>query len=84
MTKAFTYFDTEDDLSRLIGLDHDQLWDHGINLDDWDYGILFYGNETPDIKKSEIQRMLTGCCSNEWVVVTVGDVNYTVGMAYHS
>lgn len=40
MIKTITFFDTEDDLTALTGLDHDQLWDAGFNLDDWDFGFV--------------------------------------------
>lgn len=32
-------FNTEKELSTLTGLDHDELWDAGFNLDDWDVGF---------------------------------------------
>lgn len=33
------FFSTEKELSKLTGLDHDQLWENDFNLDDWDWGI---------------------------------------------
>ena len=33
-------FDDEKDLQELTGLNHDQLWDSGFDLDDWDFGIV--------------------------------------------
>lgn len=32
-------FNTERDLEVLTGLTHDQLWEHGFDLDDWDFGL---------------------------------------------
>lgn len=32
-------FNTEKELSILTGLDHEELWDAGFNLDDWDVGF---------------------------------------------
>ena len=32
-------FQTEENLSELTGLSHDELWDAGFNLDDWDAGF---------------------------------------------
>lgn len=32
-------FATEKDLRELTGLDHNDLWDAGFNLDDWDIGL---------------------------------------------
>lgn len=34
-----TWFETEEDLQKLTGLNHDQLWDAGFDLDDWDFGF---------------------------------------------
>lgn len=35
-----TWFESEQDLQKLTGLDHDGLWDAGFNLDDWDFGFV--------------------------------------------
>lgn len=32
-------FDTSKELEELTGLTHDELWDAGFNLDDWDAGF---------------------------------------------
>lgn len=32
-------FETEDDLQKLTGLNHAELWEHGFDLDDWDIGF---------------------------------------------
>lgn len=32
-------FNTEKELTILTGLDHEELWDAGFNLDDWDVGF---------------------------------------------
>lgn len=32
-------FTTEKELSKLTGLNHEQLWDSGFDLDDWDIGF---------------------------------------------
>lgn len=34
-----TMFATEEELCELTGLNHDQLWDAGFDLDDWDVGF---------------------------------------------
>ena len=33
-------FDTEEDLMKLTGLSHDELWDNDFDLDDWDVGFV--------------------------------------------
>ena len=38
--KAITFFSNESELSKLTGLNHEQLWDAGFNLDDWDFGFV--------------------------------------------
>ena len=32
-------FTTEKELSKLTGLNHNELWKNGFNLDDWDIGF---------------------------------------------
>ena len=34
-----TYFTEEEELEELTGLNRDQLWDAGFDLDDWDFGF---------------------------------------------
>lgn len=38
--KTVTFFSEESELSELTGLNHDQLWDAGFDLDDWDFGFV--------------------------------------------
>lgn len=47
MTNTVTFFSTEEDLQSLTGLNHDQLWDAGFDLDDWDLGFVS-DTEWPD------------------------------------
>ena len=37
--RALLYFETEEELQALTGLNHDELWDADFDLDDWDYGF---------------------------------------------
>ena len=39
--KALMYFETEEELSELTGLNHEELWEHSFDLDDWDFGFAF-------------------------------------------
>ena len=43
MTKLIA-FETSEELQKLTGLTHDELWENGFNLDDWDIG---FQSETP-------------------------------------
>lgn len=38
--KTVTFFSKESELSELTGLNHEQLWDAGFDLDDWDFGFV--------------------------------------------
>lgn len=38
MTKII-WFEDESDLRELTGLTHDELWEAGFDLDDWDFGF---------------------------------------------
>lgn len=40
MLSNVTFFDQEEELSQLTGLSHDELWEAGFNLDDWDFGFV--------------------------------------------
>ena len=40
MIQQVTFFENPEDLERMIGLTHDQLWEAGFNLDDMDFGIV--------------------------------------------
>ena len=33
------FFDTETHLKKLTGLNHEELWKNGFNLDEWDFGL---------------------------------------------
>ena len=35
-----TFFNTEEELQQLTGLNHQALWDNGFDLDDWDWGFV--------------------------------------------
>lgn len=42
-------FECEEDLQKLTGLSHEELWANGFNLDDWDIGFqsdkkIYYAN----------------------------------------
>ena len=49
-----TLFTTEDELSELTGLDHDGLWEHGFDLDDWDFGFRIEGKDFYRKVKSQV------------------------------
>lgn len=81
--------------SDLTGEEKDQLWGQDICMDDWDYMLLIDPDELiEDDPTSEglpkwlpvlqIERLLTGRCSNEWYVGTFRGKEYGIGIAYHS
>lgn len=37
--KALIYFESEEELQALTGLNHNELWNANFDLDDWDYGF---------------------------------------------
>jgi hypothetical protein len=39
MIRDLTFFNSVEDLEQLTGLSRNELWEHGANLDDWDYGF---------------------------------------------
>ena len=39
MINQCAIFTTEEELSKLTGLDHESLWGEGFDLDDWDIGF---------------------------------------------
>lgn len=91
----FEYY-TYDDLNRD---DIDMLWDQEVCMDDWDY-MLFCECDISKVdwlfpvdeleieyapKDYNIEKLLTGCCSNSWYKVT----NFkgrrgVLGVAYHA
>ena len=38
--KTVTFFNTEEELQQLTGLNHQGLWDNNFDLDDWDWGFV--------------------------------------------
>ena len=77
--KALIYFETEEELSKMTGLDHNELWDNGFNLDDWDFGFAY------DIRFKidwQLELLLDryNCCDKR--ITTYNGINYM--MYYHS
>lgn len=67
MPQTVTFFHTEEELSALTGLNHDQLWDAGFNLDDWDFGFVTdkkwsYEWEDPKYERWILDHMDCYCC----------------------
>ena len=38
--KTVTFFSNESELSKLTGLNHEQLWNAEFNLNGWDFGFV--------------------------------------------
>lgn len=56
-------FDDEKDLQELTGLNHDQLWDAGFDLDDWDFGIAIEESLTTQYAEASGNGALANCWS---------------------
>ena len=70
--KTITFFSTEDELKRLTGLTHEDLWEVGFNLDDWDWGFVsdtewegYFSAEHPYYEYWLLSRMDSYCVGYE-------------------
>ena len=73
------YFNDVEELIELTGLSNSELWDVGINLDDWDYGLCCNDLDF------DMERLLSGSCSNEQKIIKLKTgKRVKIGMAYHS
>lgn len=81
-----TFFADDKVLENKVGLNHEELWKAGLCLDDWDYGLIVNGKKAYNMEKNyTLNRLLTGCCSNEWFQIKNKKGRwFTIGMAYHS
>jgi len=66
MTKI-TIFETEKELSELTGLTHEELWDAGFNLDDWDWGFRTKNKDLTWPEERIVECMDNYCCGYECV-----------------
>lgn len=85
MKQSIVFFDDEQDLQQLTGLNHDQLWKAGFNLDDWDFGFVLDTPLSQEWDAPNFQSWLDNhmdCyCSGSRHVECGGKHYY---MAYHS
>lgn len=83
-----TLFDSTDYLQGLLLMSTDEIWNLGINLDDWDYGICLEGQLktlSSYLASTDLPRLLNGSCDNEWYEVKSNNGKwYTIGIAYHA
>ena len=89
MVLELKYFDNKDFLNGLLEMTDQELWEVAkLNLDDWDYGVVFDGHLkslSSYFQITQIERLLSGVCNNEWYEVkSKSGENYTIGMAYHA
>lgn len=81
--KTITFFSEESELSALTGLNHDQLWDAGFDLDDWDLGFVSdteFNLEDTSYEFFMISKMESYCVGYRYVEYN-GKHYY---MAYHA
>ena len=45
MIRNLTFFDNAEEIEKLTGLSHNELWEHGFNLDDMDWGFAIDGED---------------------------------------
>jgi hypothetical protein len=76
LTKC-TIFTTEEELQYLTGLNHNELWDKGFDLDDWDIGFC-----TNRVLKERwlLNQMKNYCC--EYKIVNYQGFYYYI--VYHA
>lgn len=77
------------DLKDFTKEEHDYLQDNGIILDDWDYILMmdydrkiFQADNRP--RDVQLERLLTGCCANNWYRIEFRGGQKIIGIAYHS
>lgn len=79
------YFDDEAALQYELGANHDELWDLGLNLDDWDYGFII-----PNFVEADLPYNFEGImqenhkCDVVWKSIERNKKQYLVGMVYHA
>lgn len=68
------------------------LWDQGVNLDDTDILLLTFDVDQFTFTHegeiypidSAVDRMLTGCCHNQWFSIQWNGEPAVVGVSYHA
>ena len=83
MLIGIKFFNTEGALQNLTGLNHDQLWEQGFDLDDWDYGIQIPEGRREEFKTafpSLFSMMENYCCGYEETIYN----GYAYYLVYHS
>jgi len=92
--KQFYLITQRKELEKLLGITNGEIWEKGVDLDDWDYFIAVKTNDKQNkssdmrfnpIPKDEIwERLLNGGCDNSWYHVETKNGNFYIGGAYHS
>ena len=83
MTIDVKFFNTEEELTKLTGWSHDQLWENGFNLDDWDWGIAIDTIHAKEFEENQwliLSAMSNYCCGYEKVRTPLR----TYYLLYHS
>ena len=74
-------FTTEEELQELTGLDHEELWEAGFNLDDWDIGFCCDKKLRKNKEWWLLNQMSNYCCGYREIVKYKGKYYYLV---YHA
>ena len=78
-----TIFESEEELTELTGYEHYDLWEHGFDLDDWDWGIAIDTNDVKEFEQNQrllLSAMGNYCCGYKKVSLPLR----TYYMLYHA
>ena len=70
MIRNLTFFETTKEIEELTGLSHDQLWEHGFNLDDMDWGFAIDGEDWFIKEPYYWAQDIRDKVNNEWEIIT--------------
>lgn len=59
-------FTTEYQLQKLTGLSHEELWDNGFDLDDWDVGFCLASPMKNEWLKNQMENYCCGYKVNKY------------------
>ena len=86
----FEFYEPDDLDDDTVG----DLWDLGVNMEDWDYMLFFesvhtvklpieFNKITLEPRNENIARLLSGSCSNVWYPINFKGRRGILGVAYH-
>lgn len=76
--QLIAFFLDFNELAKYLNISTDKLWELGVCGDDYDYFLL------ADNDFGLMDRLLSGCCTNDERIIEVNGKRYLIGGAYHS